>query len=470
MVQLDHMQVRDINEDGLYKSQRRVDPLRPAHIVHGRVIHDDDKGMYIKPRTRDAGRPFLSLTTVDIEGAQTTFQQEVPVGGIAPEDRRHYRVTNFIDDIKGAHAGSAKRGLANARMTNPVERDYILLEGRKHSAEELAVGKNWYNAAAAVLQAEAGEAAATMALGQSGVSQGIGPALTYSKRILDPRDAELARLRGQVDTMKKEREIMSLTAQIGEVRAEGEGMRMGGTGTMGASARANPFENSAGNMLYRRSHVIAPESSLPLDPSPAFSAPSGITSLTQDKGSYAYGIAPPPLAPLAGTARNFGPGAVREIESASTSSRAGSARLSATGGDENLHGTSRGALPLSTYAQPGSYAYDPVASLRSSVAAAQAKNIIGVIPAFPSATIRAAMGGSGALRTTGHFDRVLESTPLTVEQEQRGVKHRFDRPPPSQQMPALVRTNHQASIHRQIMRDKAAEVADVHSLPDAKRR
>lgn len=430
---LDSLAVGDINRDGLFKSARRVDPLRPAHVVHGRVVTDDDPAQYTKPRTRDAGRPFLPLVTADIEGAQTHFAQEVPVGGILPEQRRHYRVTNFVADIPGARAGSRKPGLASARATDPNERDYVLLEGRRLGADELAVGKNWYNAAATVIAAEAGEAAAAMPVGRAGVGLGVGPAMQFAKRVLDPRDAEIAALRGAVSTLRAERELLALSASLGGRAAAG------GAAEPAADAPAH------GAAKHRGSTAIPPPAhDTPLAPSAAFTADRG-----EERGEAApkHAHAPRPDPALA------------ELE----------ARKAVAA-----------AAALASPAPPpprvaATLEYDPVAALRATVTAANARNVIGVIPAFPSATVGggapggAALGATaGTLRATGRLDRNLETGPASAVP--RGPDKFAAVAPSVAAMVLPLQSHHAAAVARMAAREVANEAAMVRDLPDPSRR
>jgi len=115
-------------------------------VIHGRVVFDDDNGMYVRP-TQDfkgAGtRPFNPLMTDDIEGARAGKEADVTVGGIPMEKRRFWGVTNMVADVPGSQVGSKAPGLTTVRMTDPNERDYVLLDGRRWNAEELTVGKSW---------------------------------------------------------------------------------------------------------------------------------------------------------------------------------------------------------------------------------------------------------------------------------------------------------------------------------------
>jgi hypothetical protein len=105
-----NLHVRDINAFRTFRSQRRSDPQRPAFAVHGRVVRDEDPGMFVAPPKPAAARPDFSLTTADIDGAFACDAKEPIVGGIRPENRRDYRVTNFIADIRGTVALAKKYG------------------------------------------------------------------------------------------------------------------------------------------------------------------------------------------------------------------------------------------------------------------------------------------------------------------------------------------------------------------------
>jgi hypothetical protein len=399
---VDSLAVKDINTDGIFKTGRRVDPQRPAHTVHGRVITDDDPAMFTQPRTRDAGRPFNSLTTADIEGATTHFAMEVPVGGIAPERRRHFRVTNFVGDVAGSEANSAKRGLDHARGTNPNERDYTLLEGRRHTAEELAVGKSWYNAASSVLQAEAGQYVSAKAIGSTGMSIGVGPpAVAYSRKLMDPRDAELAVLKGQVDTLRRERdEVINLAAS--------------GRATSAASLSATA---AFGATRYRGSEedgpVVPLAGGLLLDPSPAFTAGRGEPARETTRLAAAAPVAAPP------------------------------SQVPPTPAPQQLSATA---------------AYTSAATVRASTLSANARNIIGVLPAFDSTAL---LSPTGAMRNSGSLDRTLDGDKAVP----RGTSKFVGVPAPSTRIAPPATSTHAAAVRTAAAREIAREALEVKGLP-----
>jgi hypothetical protein len=172
------------------------------------VLSDDqDPGMFSAGPRRGRDGPVLSLTTADIDGAQGGWKPEVAVGSVPVDKRRDFRVTNLTEDIGGAQAGSRNRGLRTVRLTDPNERNYVLLEGRPLDAEEVAVGKSWYTAASSVLAARA----AAAAVQGSQPAADLPPALAHAVRVLDPRDVELAKLRGELEATRRAAQLAATT-------------------------------------------------------------------------------------------------------------------------------------------------------------------------------------------------------------------------------------------------------------------
>ena len=147
-------------------TQRMTDPLRPVHIINGMEI-GDDLGSQPKPRTKSRNEPFFSLCTQDIEGATPGSKpKDTPSSGLPIDQRRHWRNTNFIQDIPGAQAGTRRRGIATNRVTDPNLPLYGTLDGRRaHRRQE-------------------------------------DPVEQYAARLADPRDAEIAELRRTVEELK----------------------------------------------------------------------------------------------------------------------------------------------------------------------------------------------------------------------------------------------------------------------------
>jgi len=122
------MAVADINDQGVKKSTRCTDPLRPVHYINGMQVQDDMK--YTMPTRLPPQRdgPFLSLTTADIEGAYPGWN---PPHAMQPpiEQRRHFRNTNFVGDIAGAQSDTVMHCIKTNRVTNPLNPNYTSLDG-----------------------------------------------------------------------------------------------------------------------------------------------------------------------------------------------------------------------------------------------------------------------------------------------------------------------------------------------------
>jgi hypothetical protein len=67
----DILAVTDINNDGKWRTARRIDPLNPVYRIYGGELEDDFGIAESNYRNRQDGRD-LSLTTSDIDGASTT--------------------------------------------------------------------------------------------------------------------------------------------------------------------------------------------------------------------------------------------------------------------------------------------------------------------------------------------------------------------------------------------------------------
>jgi hypothetical protein len=63
----DQFDVRDINNDGVFKTKRRVDPLEPVYVYDGQESRPEGFGKVRPPRTARAD-PDKSLVVTDIEG------------------------------------------------------------------------------------------------------------------------------------------------------------------------------------------------------------------------------------------------------------------------------------------------------------------------------------------------------------------------------------------------------------------
>jgi len=417
-------------------------------------VYDDDAGMYVRPtqEPRGAGtRPFNPLVTDDIEGARAGKESEVTVGGIPMDRRRFWGVTNMVADVPGSQVGSKAPGLTTVRMTDPNERDYVLLDGRRWNAEELAVGKSWYNAATTILAAEAADQAATMSFGRTGIAAAVAPAHNYAKKILDPRDAELARMRGEVETLRREREVLQLSQKLALTQRAGAAAEHGHAAHDTAAAAAHAEAAPVAARPPRLANVFA-------------STIGGGGGGGGGGGAGGHGggaAARPPLAaaaPSAASAPHSRGGHEGVASSAAAAAHAAAAVAAATaaaprGGSSGSTGGGAGkaASHAGTYVE-----HDPVATLRSALAAANARNILGVIPATrPQQDLT---GRQATLReVSGRYDAKLDAYPAAP----RGVS------------PFAVRGGshmvggvfHDATAHREHMHARAKDVADVRSLP-----
>lgn len=203
----DQMDVNDITKPG-FKSRRVTDPLDPVHVINGLRI-EGEKGMKPKGLPPAHSGPSLSLTTQDIEGANAGFVPKHVMGGIHPDRRRHFRNVNFVADIEGAVTGSRNLGIRTKRVTDPNNPNYPMLDGAVHSAPTT-------------------------------------PAIE-SRKLMDPKDQEIQRLRSEVERLAKDREILSLQAEI--ERLKGAPSRGGSRGSLvsRASRRSGGSRGAAGD-------------------------------------------------------------------------------------------------------------------------------------------------------------------------------------------------------------------------------
>ena len=430
------LDVRDINAYRTFRSQRLTDPQRPTFAVHGRVVTDDDAGMFVTRARGAADHPDFSLTTADIEGAEVPRQKEFTVGGIKPADRRHFRVTNFIGDIAGTSPGSRKKGLTTLRGTDAQERDYVLLDGRTLDAQELTVGKSWYNAAATLISASAAEAAsasATAPLARTSLASGVSPYVSYAKRVLDPVAAEVAKLRGEVHALRGERDLATMRLQATTRGVPNDAMKdalpppAGNSLWQPAAASTTAAVQQHQPPLHEAGGILPTSSRLPSAYGAAYEGGGAVTLRTS--------------APAAGlTPRE--PGTVL------------------TGGSGATHWVQR-----ARWGGAADATIDPIAALRSSAASASVRDLLGVLPA-PRQDYLNATNGSTTRATTGVFDRTLDSAPAAP------------RPGPSHAQVAgavaATRANfsaaqgtavHARAVARSEGRAVAAEVMEVRALP-----
>eukprot|EP00519_Triparma_laevis_P003354 CAMPEP_0182506788 /NCGR_PEP_ID=MMETSP1321-20130603/21937_1 /TAXON_ID=91990 /ORGANISM="Bolidomonas sp., Strain RCC1657" /LENGTH=529 /DNA_ID=CAMNT_0024712585 /DNA_START=12 /DNA_END=1601 /DNA_ORIENTATION=+ len=131
----DLMAVADINMQGVKKTQRCTDPLRPVHWINGMEVKDDMKYTMPKklPPKRDG--PFFPLTTKDIDGAWPGW---CPPHAMQPpiEQRRHFRNTNFVGDIAGAQSDTVQHCIRTNRVTNPLNPAYTSLDGESMQIDQ----------------------------------------------------------------------------------------------------------------------------------------------------------------------------------------------------------------------------------------------------------------------------------------------------------------------------------------------
>lgn len=122
------MAVADINDQGVKKTNRCTDPLRPVHYINGMQVADDM--VHTMPRRLPPQRegPFFPLTTKDIEGAYPGW---TPPHAMQPplDQRRHFRNTNFVGDIAGAQSDTVMHCIKTNRVTNPLNPGYVSLDG-----------------------------------------------------------------------------------------------------------------------------------------------------------------------------------------------------------------------------------------------------------------------------------------------------------------------------------------------------
>lgn len=121
----DTLDVSDIMREGFVTS-RSTNPMMPEYHIHGNHIAATHKSKP-KPLPRETNTPFFSLSTNDVPGAKAGFKY-FPC--VKEENRRQFRQTNRVDDIKGAVPDTLKRGLVSKRTTNPLQPNYKLLDGQ----------------------------------------------------------------------------------------------------------------------------------------------------------------------------------------------------------------------------------------------------------------------------------------------------------------------------------------------------
>jgi hypothetical protein len=204
------LDVSDILSDGKRKLHRMSDPQAPVHTIHGMTIQDD---VLSAPRSRhrETNTPFYALDTHDIEGAVPGWKPKHKMGGVAPEQRRHFRNTNYVGDINGTTAGTRQRGLRSNRVTDPNAPSYTPLEGRAYRAPGA----------------------------HSGVNRRAGDPSAHRQRDGDPRDAEIAALRQQVATMERRSLVQEHNRRAAPASRKPASSSGGVTNAQAAAAVAN---------------------------------------------------------------------------------------------------------------------------------------------------------------------------------------------------------------------------------------
>jgi hypothetical protein len=330
--------------------------LNPVYTVNGMVICDPEDTKARSPKKpRDGKGEMLSLTTGDIEGARPATWGEQKVGVIRLDQRKNFTVTNRVDDIDGTSAGSRPKGICTQRPdTDPNERNYKLLDGKVGDPEDLLIGHGWYTAAtnAVALEAsgklapsrlaqtdenrvEGGDdlaasaggrrtvsgsdmlsksawAAQKAAAAQLASSSGRGftaypqekPTQRMARKLLDPRDAEIAALRGELESVRSR----SAGAVRGGLRppiaASALPSAMGSDDGMGGAAQGyeNPYDS-----LRRREDGLPPSGKpsgleIKYDPKATAKARASAAKMSKKELGTGIGLGTIPVADPAATA------------------------------------------------------------------------------------------------------------------------------------------------------------------------
>jgi hypothetical protein len=127
----DNLQVRDINNDMVFKSQRSTNPLSPRYrydvppkknVSNWEIGNVKDSHPRKLPETRN-DRPLFSLRTEDIEHMKQPQAHHLPPS--FPVQRRQYRTINYIQDIQGTSSGQKYSTFHQSkRITNPLNPSY----------------------------------------------------------------------------------------------------------------------------------------------------------------------------------------------------------------------------------------------------------------------------------------------------------------------------------------------------------
>jgi len=215
-----------------FRSSRVTDPQRPRHVMHGRVIEDDDPGG--RPR-RHVGtappREAASLTTRDIEGATPGWRPPHSGAAAIPSARRRqFRDVTSVADVAGAQASTMRRGLVTERVTDPNDRIYAPLDGRPPMPRRDTTAGG-----------EDGAPLNATWLSKASVSGGVptGQASLRSTRAAEPSAAHVVRVTAaNARVAAAEAEADSLRQRVAELEAR-------------AHARAEAFRVTHGGALPR---------------------------------------------------------------------------------------------------------------------------------------------------------------------------------------------------------------------------
>lgn len=92
---VERLHVADINNEGVYRSQRVTDPVQPVYTYHSMVLRDGPDSRPAQPK-KGGTEPWRPLNIHDIEGASPAKWGNVKVGGVKLSDRTSWRVTNDL--------------------------------------------------------------------------------------------------------------------------------------------------------------------------------------------------------------------------------------------------------------------------------------------------------------------------------------------------------------------------------------
>ena len=106
-----------------------TNPLNPAYRINGVDIED---GAATRPRKMPSAKnyPYYPLLTTDIPGAHSSTSFVKAKTMVSKETERLRNPTN-TRDIDGASSDSLQRGLRTKRATDPLQPDYVYLDGDK---------------------------------------------------------------------------------------------------------------------------------------------------------------------------------------------------------------------------------------------------------------------------------------------------------------------------------------------------